>query len=83
MNFTKLFLLYSDHQPLHWEHKDTSHGEDDLVHNGAETDMWDYGVFTDNIYGVPLGYFSDVLSAQKFILDRGYKCANFQKPIDY
>ena len=30
MNFTELFLLYSDHQPLHWEYKDTSHGEDDL-----------------------------------------------------
>ena len=54
-----------------------------LVHNAAETAMWDYCVFTDDVYGVPLSYFSTLDLAQDFISKQGYKCANDGEPIDY
>ena len=54
-----------------------------LVRNASETAMWDYGVFTDDVYGVPLAYFPDESSALSFISSKNYKCVNDGKAVDY
>lgn len=54
-----------------------------LVHNAAEPALWDYGVFINDVYGAPLGYFNDEVSALRYIAEHGFECTNNGKPIDY